>query len=110
MHVQTAHANWMVEACGESNTPCLKNPRTNTKKFSLTSDTSLVLRNLQLKFVQYLLKGTAIFAISSLYLGLRLAQQLVLKKSSSIVTTVRKGGLLLVSCLRSTHTNHKECN
>ena len=69
MHAQTALANWMVAACGESNTPCLKNSHTNTKKFSFTSDMSLVLPKLWLKFVRHLLEKTAIFARSFLYLA-----------------------------------------
>ena len=94
MHTQTAHANWMVAACDESDTPCLKNPHTNTKKFSFMSDMSLVLPNLWLKSVRRLLthcKRTAIFAISSLYLArTTFGTTTCAKNSSSVVTTVRK--------------------
>ena len=95
MHAQTARANWMVAACGEGNTPCLKNPHTNTKKFSFMSDMSLVLPNLWLKSVRRLLEWTAIFTIIFLYLArTRLGTTACAKNSSSVVTTVRKGGLL----------------
>ena len=93
MHTQTAHANWMVAACNESNTLCLKNPHTNTKKFSFTSGTTLVLSNLWLKSVWCLLVKTAIFAISSLYLArTTFGTTACAKNSSSVVITVRKGG------------------
>ena len=79
---------YMVAACGESNsnTPCLKNPHTNTKKFSFTSDMSLVLPNLWLKSVRRVLKRTAIFVISSLYLArTMLGSAACAKNSSSVV-------------------------
>ena len=56
------------------------------------SDTSLVLPNLWLKFIQRLLEGTAIFTISSLNLArTMLGTAAYAKNSSSVVTT---GGLL----------------
>ena len=68
---------------------------TATYPLKITSDTSLVLLNVWLKSVRRVLERTAIFAISSLYLAMTmLGTTACAKNSSSVVMTVRKGGLL----------------